>query len=364
MSKSFREQLTGGGRIDREAGIIHDVKVLGLKSSNGREYLREAVAQAIRHYENSEVDIDHEFESASRSMRDRWGVLRNIRQVADGGLIGDLHYVRSHSETEALLEWAERFPDKFGLSHDAFGESTMKDGVEIVHEITGVHSVDVVGKPATNKGLFESTRTRMKKKAKIKELLEANKRLAVASALLESMDEMGDPAVMEMDMEYAPELDAEGQVDAAFKAAVMAIMDNADLDTEGKMSAIRELLGAKDSATAAMSGDSTATDTATQESQRISALEAELKQLREDKARDQLRAQCRKILESAGAEISDVRLDAMMGLANDKARKALAESFGKKVMESSKRPATSPAVGMTEEVEYPKDAKSFARALR
>lgn len=365
MAKQFTEQQTGRGRIDREAGIIHDVKVLGLKSRNRREYLREAVTRAMPFYENSEVCIDHEFENANRSMRDRWGVLKNIRQLAEGDLIGDLHYIRSHRESEAILEWAERFPDKFGLSHDAFGDSTMKDGVELVHDIAGVRSVDVVGKPATNKGLFESEGTRMKK-TKVKALLEANKKLKVASALLESMDNMTDPSVMETDMSYAPELDAEGQVDAAFKAAVMAIMDNAELDTEGKMSAIRELLGAKDTATAAMTGGTTTGDGTVQESERIGALENELKALREEKARDQLRAQCRKMLESYGAEVSDVKIEALACLPNDKSRKALVESFGKKVVEStSKRPAASPPARMTEETsEYPADVKSFAKLLR
>lgn len=365
MAKNFREQQTGRGRIDREAGIIHDVKVMGLKSRNRREYLREAVTRAIPFYENVEVCIDHQFEGGNRSMRDRWGVLKNIRQLEEGDLIGDLHYVRSHRESDALLEWAERFPDKFGLSHDAFGDSTVKNGVEVVHDIAGIRSVDVVGKPATNKGLFESEGTRMKK-TKVKALLEANKKLKVASALLESMGDMTDPTVMEMDMEYAPELDAEGQVDAAFKAAVMAIMDNAELDTEGKMSAIRELLGAKDTATAAMAGGTPSGDGTVQESQRIAALENELKSLREEKERDQLRAQCRRMLESFGAEVSDVRIDALAGLGSDKARKALVESFGKKVVEStSKRPSASPPVRMTEETaEYPADVKSFAKLLR
>lgn len=363
MAKQFTEQQTGRGRIDREAGIIHDVKVLGLKSRNRREYLREAVTRAMPFYENSEVCIDHEFENANRSMRDRWGVLKNIRQLAEGDLIGDLHYIRSHRESEAILEWAERFPDKFGLSHDAFGDSTMKDGVELVHDIAGVRSVDVVGKPATNKGLFESEGTRMKQ-TKVKALLEANKKLKVASALLESMDEMSDPSVMETDMSYAPELDAEGQVDAAFKAAVMAIMDNADLDTEGRMSAIRELLGAKDTATAAMSGGATG-DGSVQESERIAALEAELKTMREDKAREQLRASCRKLLESHGAVVSDVRIDALAAQPTDKARKALVEEFGKAVVAPArKRPEASPPARLAEETDYPSDVKGFMSRLR
>ncbi len=365
MTKNFREQQTGRGRIDREAGIIHDVKVMGLKSRNRREYLREAVTRAIPFYENVEVCIDHQFEGGNRSMRDRWGVLRNIRQLEEGDLIGDLHYVRSHRESDALLEWAERFPDKFGLSHDAFGDSTVKDGVEVVHDIAGIRSVDVVGKPATNKGLFESEGNGRMAKSQIKALLKANKQHKVALALLESMDDMTDPTVMEMDMEYAPELDAEGQVDAAFKAAVMAIMDNAELDTEGKMSAIRELLGAKDTATAAMTGGTPSGDGTVQESERIAVLEAKVKRYEEEAARDQLRAQCRRMLESFGAEVSDLRIDALVGMANDKARKALVESFGKKVVEStSKRPSASPPARMTEETEYPADHKSFVSRLR
>ena len=48
-----------GLRIDRDKGIIHDVKVLGRDSKNGRVYTQEAMNDAAKLYEGISVNIDH-----------------------------------------------------------------------------------------------------------------------------------------------------------------------------------------------------------------------------------------------------------------------------------------------------------------
>jgi hypothetical protein len=155
------ESSSGYDRIDRDAGIIYGVKVLGLVSKNDRRYLPKAVSDALPLYEGVAVNIDHQRDDPNsrviqdRPMRDRWGVLRNAR-IIDGEIYANLHYIKSHPMTEMLVEAAEKFPETFGLSHDATGDERAINGERQVIEIWRVNSVDVVSRPATNAGLFES----------------------------------------------------------------------------------------------------------------------------------------------------------------------------------------------------------------
>lgn len=163
MSKFLRESEKGFDRIDTDAGVIYGVKVLGPKSRNGRIYEDAAIRRAVPMYEGVTVNLNHQrIESGSRSVpdrqiQDRWGVLRNAR-YADGSVFADLHYLKNHPMTPQLIEAAERFPDTFGLSHDAAGDEQVVDGERRVIELFEIRSVDVVAEPATNNGLFECCR--------------------------------------------------------------------------------------------------------------------------------------------------------------------------------------------------------------
>lgn len=153
---SLTETVATGGRVDRAAGIIRDVRVLGRSSSNGREYTSDAVQAAVPLYEGASVNIDHPAKpQESRGVTSRFGELRNVR-FERGGLTGDLHYLKSHPLAEMVVECAERMPGKLGLSHNVEGRTSRSHGTLIVEEIVKVRSVDLVADPATTKGLFES----------------------------------------------------------------------------------------------------------------------------------------------------------------------------------------------------------------
>jgi len=160
MNEFLRESEKGFDRIDTEAGVIYGVKVLGPKSRNGRIYEDAAIRRAVPMYEGVTVNLNHQrIESGSRAVpdrqiQDRWGVLRNAR-YADGSVYADLHYLKNHPMTPQLIEAADRFPDTFGLSHDAAGDEQVIDGERRVIELFEIRSVDVVAEPATNNGLFE-----------------------------------------------------------------------------------------------------------------------------------------------------------------------------------------------------------------
>jgi hypothetical protein len=161
MSKFIRESQSGYERIDKDAGIIYGVKVLGPQSRNGRVYEAEAIANALPLYEGVSVNLNHQRiepkaqVQQDRRIEDRWGVLKNAR-LKDGSIYADLHYLKTHPATPQLIEAAERFPETFGLSHDAAGDEQVIDGERRVVELFEIRSVDVVADPATNDGLFES----------------------------------------------------------------------------------------------------------------------------------------------------------------------------------------------------------------
>ena len=156
---NLRENVASGNhKVDREAGVIRDVRILGRESQNGRTYSQHALEQACRLYQNVKVNIDPPDRStpgAERKFEEGFGELRNCK-VTTSGVYGDLHFPKSHPKTALVIEYAERFPRQFGLSHNAEGEVVQRNGDWVVESIEEVYSVDIVGCPATNAGLFES----------------------------------------------------------------------------------------------------------------------------------------------------------------------------------------------------------------
>lgn len=151
--------LKSGGtvQIDKEAGVIRGVKILGLVSSNGRRYKPEALRGAIGMYEGLGVNLDHIDDDERRRVLDGFGRTRNVH-MRDDGLYGDLEYLRKHPYSEQFIEAAERMPEQIGLSHSAFGKIMRDKDEEVVEEIHKVKSVDLVRYPASTRGLFEDQR--------------------------------------------------------------------------------------------------------------------------------------------------------------------------------------------------------------
>jgi hypothetical protein len=142
-------------RVDREAGVIHGVKLIGRQSRNGREYSSDALRDAIPKYEGVKVYVDHD-PGANRKVDDWVGVVENPTLRSDG-LYGDIRLRKQSARYEEICEAAEDFHDAFGMSHVADGESRMVGGIEIVESINEVFSVDIVTVPATASSLYEST---------------------------------------------------------------------------------------------------------------------------------------------------------------------------------------------------------------
>jgi len=162
MSQLLQEYVDSRGvavSVDRGAGVLRGVKLIGLESRNGRRYQESALAAAVALYEESKVNVNHPKEGplAPRDYQDRLGVIRNVELRQGEGLYGDLHFNPKHALAEQLLWDAQHNPRNVGFSHNVLARLSRDGETTVVEEITKVQSVDLVADPATTQGLFEQT---------------------------------------------------------------------------------------------------------------------------------------------------------------------------------------------------------------
>lgn len=145
-------------QIDRQQGILRGVKILGLRSQNGRVYLPEALAAAVGLYEGAKVNVNHPkgHPRAPRDYQERIGSLHDVAVRLGDGLYGDLHFNPRHALAEQLLWDAANAPQNVGFSHNVEARTARRDQQTVVEAITRVVSVDLVADPATTAGLFEA----------------------------------------------------------------------------------------------------------------------------------------------------------------------------------------------------------------
>lgn len=181
LTESF--QLPAGNlKVDRDKGIIFDVKMGGISSKNthgqqgvdGSEYKLEAYRAAIPLYEGRRSFFNHPAgrrARAERQFQEFAGCFRDVK-VKDDGLYGNLHYVKGDPLCEKLATVAESMPEQVGMSHNATGKSHVetKRRKNVIESIPEVLSVDLVMDPATTNGMFESQETTVKT---LKQFLEA-----------------------------------------------------------------------------------------------------------------------------------------------------------------------------------------------
>ncbi len=99
-------------RVDAAAGVIRGIKILGLRSRNGREYLPVALAAAAEMYEGAKVNVNHPkgHPAGPRDYQDRIGVIRHVNVRTDAGLFGDLYFNPKHALAEQLIWDAQQCP--------------------------------------------------------------------------------------------------------------------------------------------------------------------------------------------------------------------------------------------------------------
>jgi hypothetical protein len=160
MSEMLQEFVDSGNqrlRVDRTAGVIRGVKLLGLASRNGRRYREDALVQAVGLYEGAKVNINHPkgHPLSPRDYQDRLGVVRGVQFRSGDGLFGDLHFNPKHALSEQLVWDAEHAPQNVGMSHNVLARTTRSGDETVIEAITKVQSIDLVADPATTNGLYE-----------------------------------------------------------------------------------------------------------------------------------------------------------------------------------------------------------------
>jgi hypothetical protein len=349
MKRHLREQTAiAPSRIDRDSGLIEGVRILGPTSRNGRTYSPKAMEQAARLYEGAPVNIDHpRGEGKDRPVSDAFGWIRNVRQMPDG-VYGDLHFLKSHPQADVVAEAAERNPNRLGLSHHAEGAVRMDGASVVVESVDKVYSVDLVQTPATNAGLFESEGKRMT----IREAAEMAGEEKVLAA--EGMGEYADKPMKENESDY-------------FSAMVSEVLASG-ADRGEKMKKIAAILKAQEmltaeapSAPAAPEGEmeEMAGEEVKKMAESVAQIMGKLDSLVESVGSIKAEHDARKLLESAGRDVTPERLAALQAVPADK-RAALLESWP--AGQRGSRPAASPPAANA--TKYPTDTRQFIAAIR
>ncbi len=360
-------------RVDRDAGVIHGVKVLGCESKNNRRYTDAAISGARSLYEGVGVNVDHPDLSSpdvSRPLAARFGQLTGVVHGQDG-LRADLHYLKAHPLAEMIAEAAERMPTAFGLSHNADGNVTQSNGDTIVEEITRVRSVDLVTDPATTRSLFESEQTRGGTvKTTIAEVLKENQKstLMEAQMLREIVD--GEMAPAETPVEAPAGPSGDESIKAAFRAAVVAAFDDESLDLKATLKRMKEVLSAHEKlmAKAEPSDVPAVTDEVAEvvpESKQAKQTPGEAKLL-EKVQQLEAKDNARELLEAAGVQASPVKLTSLIALGTVAERQALIETWEPDTGISQQPQSGSPLFEQKQNGDFqaPKDQAEFLAGIR
>lgn len=340
----FTEQQTlSPTAIDRDAGVISGVRILGAESKNGRRYSPRAMQAAARMYEGVAVNVDHSPDAKDRSVSEAFGWLTNVRE-SDGAVFGDLNYLKTHPQAPMLLEVAERNPNRLGLSHHAEGTVRMDGGTTVVETIERVHSVDLVQTPATNTGLFESRghmtiREAFAKYQKLAKILEG-----------EGMGSYGDKML--------PEMDDAGMAEVELSGLEVMVLDalRGEGDLESKMAKVAEIMKAFQSteptpeAEMADKPEDKMTESLNKLAARVEVVAALVESMDAER-------KARELIESKGREVTAERV-AAVSMADAGKRVALVESWP---VSRGNRPAVSAPASVAA---YPKDTSGFLAAIR
>lgn len=153
-------ELPSADQLDETKGILLGVKVLGLKSKNGRQYTPASIKAAMPLIEGAKVFFDHPDEEDDgadkpRKFGERFARLRGARVDAKGEAYADLHFNPHHPQAKSFLWYVKNDPKGLGLSLNGDGTTIRRDGVKLVDCIQAIRSFDIVDSPATVEGLFE-----------------------------------------------------------------------------------------------------------------------------------------------------------------------------------------------------------------
>lgn len=139
-------------RIDKDAGIIRGVRVLGIDSKHGYSYDIEGQRRACPMFEQMAVGLDHDYKGGPMQVADAWGVLTNPG-VDEKGTYADLKYIIKHEQTPAIIDDLERGLGLFSLSSV---NRVLREQGKVVLDFRPTR-VDLVVRGATTRTLLEQS---------------------------------------------------------------------------------------------------------------------------------------------------------------------------------------------------------------
>jgi len=236
----------GTYKVDRKNNRINHVKILGVESKNRRRYSERARASQAKLVEGMAVAMDHNRDDPTRERAfvDQPCVVRNVSVESDGNY-GDLHVFPSHPSAKLLYDRAEMAPETFGLSHVAECKvgPPDRDGRIVVEDVEAVATLDLVTRPATTAGLFESEESQDKPMAKTLSAWLIEHKTKGTFKVLREMEELEvDPAAVEMAEEDVAEgIDPGEAVKTALSAKATEIFMDPAIDPKETGKKIAEL---------------------------------------------------------------------------------------------------------------------------
>lgn len=359
------------GAVDREAGVVPGVKLLGLTSRNGRRYSEEAVRKAAGLYEGTSVYLNHCKPGQTRDVRDLAGNIRGVKFREGEGLFGDVHYLKGDPSGEKFALLAEGNLRNVGMSHDADGTVKRRGSENVVEEITEVNSVDVVHNPATTRSFKEQAMT-----TTLRKLIEGAGYSHDVGKLLEMMPELtADP---EAEIESPEVVEGDGEPDPieavanALGAKVLdAIKDPTVSDAEvGQMAkaasktvaSVRSDMEPKAEEPPAEDGDTepAGEDEKTTEAVIAKAIAKATAPLLETLGGVSKELEARRVLEAKGAAVSPQLLEELVACKDRKAMESLVENWT-----PAKLGKPRPIVGRANNSEpIPESADSYLSTLK
>lgn len=378
-------------KIDRDAGVIYGVKVLGRYSrgshsvreaENGTEYTPECMRAALPLYEGAKVFTDHPADRSKpgveRGTREAFGVLRNARvESDDDGVRADLHYLRKNQLAEDVLDDVERGLGIYGLSHNAASDRERIDRANrrlVIESIAVVRSVDLVTRPATNRNLWESQEPtamtitiRSLLESQAARFLKSPARSGWLRALLED-DALSDAMTGEMDAPAA-ESDPDAAMWGGFWAAISAIGEKykaGEMDAAAAAKAVAKYFKTHEKLSQADEPEDVTESDDEPDKKDDKGKTDTMESLAAENARLKREAACRTLCESESFTPKPTQLKALVLLESDAERKELIGSF--KVAAPAPKPgARSVAPGGTKpkaEARNLTESESAAEAVR
>ena len=150
-------------RIDKEAGVIRRIALLGSASVNRRVYQPNVLkdfyehvkAHGLKAYEGHTTPTETRERRGDRHTGPLIGKFTNpTLDMQESKVYADLHLLK-HTK-DRIMDMAESMGDMIGFSPHVNAAYTIRNGVEVVDELINACTGDLVSYPATNKGMFES----------------------------------------------------------------------------------------------------------------------------------------------------------------------------------------------------------------